>query len=203
MFLLLERANAYNQNNEQNQSRQLRYMEKQIEILKSHATEDTRENIEQRLRSTEALDEKFHSDAAPATPWQPDLRDPFGFTATIIRTYEGNSYHTVARGKLDSGCDDNWISTDIIERAGMGEEVQHIERSATYTAFGGHQFQPLGSIDVSWFAQNASISRKSKFLVHDGVPFDMVLGTTFITKESSFVFDKPALALRQDKLTKG
>ena len=50
---------------------------------------------------------------------------------------------------------------------------------------------------------NASKSRRTPFLVHDQVPFDMVLGRILNKEESIFVFNEPALALRQGKFTQG
>ena len=47
------------------------------------------------------------------------------------------------------------------------------------------------------------MSRETTFLAHHEVPFDMVLGRTFIAEESIFVFRKPALALGMGKFTKG
>lgn len=148
--------------------------------------------------------EMARADAIPK-PWHPDPIDPFSFTATIMRPYQDNSNHTLARGKLDSGCDDNWISTAIIERAGLSNEVilQPTDDPTTYTAFGGQKFKPLGSIVVSWFAVNLSVSKETNFLVLDDIPSDIVLGKTFILEEGVFMFSKPALALRQSKLSTG
>lgn len=135
--------------------------------------------------------------------WQPDDSDPFSFTATILHPNGGGSDHTIARGKLDSGCDENWISTEVLARGGFEEQVRAIEIPPTYIAFGGQAFEPKGEIDITWYAVNAGMSKKTTFLVHDQVPFDMVLGRVFIKNESVFVFKKPALALRHGRFSKG
>lgn len=146
--------------------------------------------------------ESIRQTPAP-TPWQPDKSDPFAFSATIVIAHQDESDHTVLRGKLDSGCDENWLSTEVIARAKLEDQIEGIEASVVYTAFGGEEFQPTGKIDVTWFAANAGVSRKTKFFVHPSVPFDMVVGRIFIADEAIFMFNKPALALRQGNYTKG
>ena len=111
--------------------------------------------------------------------------------------------HLVARGKLDSGCDENWISKEILTRGRLEDHVEAMEDRRVYIAFGGAKFEPVGTIDLTWYAINAGKSRKTRFFVHDQVPFDMVLGRIFIKEESIFMFNEPALALRQGKFKKG
>lgn len=171
-----------------------------IELLRVIAEEGI---SQQRQADVENLAEKLRSMAQSTPPWQPDTSDPFSFSATILRAHEDDSEHTVVRGKLDSGCDENWVSTEVLTRAGIEDQVEPIEDSTTYTAFGGEKFKPVGKIDITWYAVNASKSRSTTFFVHHGVPFDMVLGRIFIAEESIFVFNKPALALRMGKFTKG
>jgi hypothetical protein len=183
--------------------RQLRNIELQIEFLRSVTAEDNTYSREQLHAALKELAEKLRASPMNNPKWQPDTSDPFSFSATIICAHEDDGEHTAARGKLDSGCDEDWISFEVIKRAGLEAEMAPVENPTTYTAFGGEEFQPIGIIDVTWYAQNAGLSRKTTFLVHDAVPFDMVLGKVFIKEESIFVFNKPALALRQARFTKG
>jgi hypothetical protein len=182
------------------QSHQVQKLELQVEVLKSLLNDGSREQLNADL---EAWAQKLREEALRTPQWRPDNSDPFSFSATIIRAHEEESEHTVARGRLDSGCDEDWISTEILERAGLKPEIKAIEIPMTYTAFSGQSFKPIGTIDIKWYAVNAGLSRKTTFLVHDAVPFDMVLGKVFIKEESIFVFNKPALALRQGRFTKG
>lgn len=73
----------------------------------------------------------------------------------------------------------------------------------SYRGFGGDSFTPEGLITLTWYASNSAISKNTAFLVHASAPFDMILGRKWIKEESIFVFDKPALALRQGKFSKG
>jgi len=158
---------------------------------------------EQRRAVLDELVEKLRSTTQNTTPWQPDTSDPFSFSATIIRAHVDKSEHTVARGKLDSGCDENWISMEVLTRARLEDQVEAMEDQRIYIAFDGGEFEPMGKVDVTWYAVNAGKSRKTSFFVHDQVPFDMVLGRVFIKEESIFMFNEPALALRQGKFKKG
>lgn len=92
---------------------------------------------------------------------------------------------------------------EVLQRAGVGDHLDSIEIKQSYIAFGGQESEPLGKIDVTWYAENAGKSRKTTFLVHHEVPFDMILGSIFIAEESIFTFNKPAFALRMGKFTKG
>ncbi|KAK5053170.1 hypothetical protein LTR84_002144 [Exophiala bonariae] len=130
-----------------------------------------------------------------------DVGDPFSFSATILRAHEDDTDHIVARGKLDSGCDENWVAMEVVQRGNLQDDMEEIEDGETYFAFGGQEFSPTGRIDITWYAVNAGKSRKTTFLVHENPPFDLVPGRVFIAKESIFVFDKAALALRHGKFS--
>ena len=54
-------------------------------------------------------------------------RDRFSFSAIIVGSRDGEIEHTVARAKLDTGCDDNWISEDLLIRAGLMGSMKSVE----------------------------------------------------------------------------
>ncbi|KAF2229070.1 hypothetical protein EV356DRAFT_511799 [Viridothelium virens] len=118
-----------------------------------------------------------------------------------MRSHQAESEHTVVRAHLDSGCRDDWISQKVVERAGLREQLRPVENFGAFIGFGGQVLEPRHVIDVTWFAKNATVSRTTSFLVHEHVPFDMVLGKVFIRKESIFMLNEPALALRQGDFT--
>ncbi|KAL9084710.1 MAG: hypothetical protein Q9165_007958 [Trypethelium subeluteriae] len=140
---------------------------------------------------------------AQAERIRPEPSEPFTITATIMRPHQAESEHTVVRAHLDSGCRDDWISQEVVERAGLQEQVRPVERVGGFVGFSGQTLMPRHVVDVTWFAKNAAASRTTSFLVHEHVPFDMVLGKVFIGKESIFVLNEPALALRQGGFTQG
>lgn len=151
------------------------------------------------------LADELRSSLQPSASWQPtsNVADPFSFSATILRAHEDDTDHIVARGKLDSGCDENWVALEVLQRGNLQDELEQIEDGETYSAFGGNGFSPMGRIDITWYAINAGKSRRTTFLVHENPPFDFILGRIFIAKESIFVFDKAALALRHGNFTEG
>ena len=129
-------------------------------------------------------------------------RDRFSFPATIVDSRGGVIEHTVALAKMDTGCDDNWISEDLLIRAGLMESMKAVDSEEAFLGFGGVAFKPLGAMEITWFGINTSKSWKNHFLVHRDGPFDMVLGSTWITEDSLLTLSQPALALRMTNLTK-
>ena len=74
--------------------------------------------------------------------WRPDTANQFSFPATILE-------YAVVRGKFDTGCDENWISMDVLQRVGVGNYLNSIEIKQSYVAFGGQEFEPFGKIEVT------------------------------------------------------
>ncbi|KAL8840031.1 MAG: hypothetical protein Q9176_004053 [Flavoplaca citrina] len=130
-------------------------------------------------------------------------RDRFSFSVTIVSSRDGEIEHTVARAKMDTGCDDNWISEDLLIHAGLMGAMEPVELEEAFVGFGGAEFKPLGALKITWFGINTSKSWKNHFLVHRDGPFDMVLGSTWIEEDSLLTFSQPALALRMTNFTKG
>ncbi|CAD6593578.1 MAG: hypothetical protein ASARMPRED_007684 [Alectoria sarmentosa] len=176
------------------------------EYLFSLVEQGLSRNTEQSRAGLQELAEKLRSmkgfETSKTTEWRPSDTDPFSFSVTILQAHKDDTEHTVARGKLDTGCDENWISTSVLDRAGLQTRVEPVEFAQSYVAFGGAEFEPTGKVDIDWYATNAGKSNRTSFLVHHAVPFDMVLGKIWIIEESIFVFNKPALALRMGKFTK-
>ena len=125
--------------------------------------------------------------------------DPTTFDAYIM----GANGHVVGRGLLDSGCDDNWITLDVVKRAGLESTVTKEAYSRTFVGFGGHGVRPIGKIKITWFANNAPKTRETVYYVAEDGPFDVLLGSRFIFRESIFTYDAEALVLKLPKLTDG
>lgn len=132
--------------------------------------------------------------------------DPFGFTANLLHAHRKDELPIPACAKLDTQSSENWISSGLVTRAGLENDVLPCEESGyLYRGFGGGTFQPAGKIEVTW-TRNSAKSWKTIFLVHDsGAPFDLVLGKSFIIEEGLFVFDEPMLAVTRlaPNMTKG
>lgn len=209
-FRLLIRGSAYTHEmlNQQAEQQAIARLGQQrmlglVELIESRLS--TSSQSPEDISLFHGLADDLRSSFKPATSWQPDNddQDPFSFSATILRAHDDDTGPLVVRGKLDSGCDENWVALEVLQRGNLQDDLERIEDGETYSAFGGNSFSPLGRIDITWYALNAVKSRATTFLVHENPPFDFILGRVFIAKESVFVFDKAALALRHGNFTKG
>lgn len=71
------------------------------------------------------------------------------------------------------------------------------------TGFGGEIIESKGTITITWYANNASKTRQTTFLVAEHGPFDLLLGKEFIFSENIFMFNQAALVLRAAPISKG
>ncbi|KAL2011661.1 hypothetical protein VTN00DRAFT_4379 [Thermoascus crustaceus] len=154
-------------------------------------------------QAIEDLSKSVRSAQSQSTPpWGSSLSDGFSFTATILVPHQNGFERTLGRGQLDSGCDDNWVSSELLSRAGLLDQVQELDEKPHYLGFGGESSGAAGIIDLTWRANNSSVTRTTTFFVHSSAPFDMVLGKRFMTQERLFEFNKLALAPLMGKLSK-
>lgn len=171
----------------------------------SHLAEKLREIASYHQKSEGPQIEEPQGPSSLAVARQTPLseRDRFSFSATLVGQSNGEVEHLVARAKMDTGCEDNWISEEILTRACLLQLVVPVETDHTFLGFGGAAFEPLGRVEITWFGVNKAKSWKNLFFVHRDGPFDMVLGSTWITEDSLMMLSQPALALRMTDFTKG
>ena len=130
-------------------------------------------------------------------------QDPTHFSASILRSIEDGPRWTVARGMLDSGCVENWVTLDLITRANLERTVIPSTHSSLYTGFGNQNIEPKGKIKITWYANDGSKTRETEFLMADQGPFDLLLGKKFIFSENIFMFNQAALVLRAAPISDG
>ena len=175
--------------------------------LKNTAAQSSAPEGEQYSARLDELSKKLHSMAQNTTiddpQWQADNTSPFSMTVTVICTRDEGSEHTVPRANIDTQSAENWISMELLTRANIDDELDPVDNSRTYIGFGGGLFEPMGKIDVTWFAANPSKSRKTTFLAHEVGPFDMILGRTWMAEDNYQMLNKGVFALRMAKFTKG
>ena len=106
-----------------------------------------------------------------------------------------------ARAIADTGCHDNWISMDVLERAKMNDQIRSLPRALRFEGFAS-LVEARSEVELTIIAANTSFSRRIWFYVHDDPPFDMVLGREYL-KKNMFAFYKPALMLRKPRRSKG
>ncbi|KAK1509102.1 uncharacterized protein CCOS01_15618 [Colletotrichum costaricense] len=106
----------------------------------------------------------------------------------------------IARVILDTGAQDNWINTRILERANV--TYDEVEGAGNYVGAGGSHFTPLGQAQLTWYSENQALSKVSCFLVHSDLPCDVILGSKYILASMDDVLE-PVLPIRNTHLTKG
>ena len=135
--------------------------------------------------------------------WRQGLYVPFSFEVAVTHPHSQDSGKSFVQAKLDTGCEDNWIALEILERASMKKQMNELDVRVSYIAFGGQIFEPLGMVDVTWYPTNSGRSRQTRFLVHREGPFDMVLGRQWYLEEGWSISGQPAMGLRMGRFSKG
>ncbi|KAF4947356.1 hypothetical protein FSARC_13977 [Fusarium sarcochroum] len=128
----------------------------------------------------------------------------FTFPFIIVPDDPQEPSPTPLRVKLDSGCELNWISSRILERTQLANKSTKIESPKAWLGFNGDGGLIVAqrAITLTWYSVNAAYTHRHEFLVHDDVPFDVVLGSEFIIEESwKKSFNDPVLALRYSDLS--
>ncbi|RSL45892.1 hypothetical protein CEP54_014079 [Fusarium duplospermum] len=151
-------------------------------------------------RGLEQVSERLHELSTLGT------ERPFLFPFVIVPDDPNVPASAPFRVKLDSGCDLNWISTRVLKRAGLEEKQEEVECDQAWLGFSGGEelIVPQATIALSWYSVNAAYTHRHAFLVHDQVPFDVVLGSEFIIEEGwKKSFNDPVLALRYADLSDG
>ncbi len=92
---------------------------------------------------------------------------------------------------------------EIIKRAGMVSSTMQNTHEDVLTGFGGEIVESKGPITIIWYANNASKTRETTFLVAEHGPFDLLLGKAFIFSENIFMFNQAALVLRAAPISHG
>lgn len=89
-----------------------------------------------------------------------------------------------AHALLDTGSDANWISLERLSRADRNDgtnfiaQLQPIEHHQThYVDFGGRSHVPTHKITLTWYWGARSQTRETEFLVSEGGPFDVLIGS--------------------------
>ncbi|KAH7354351.1 hypothetical protein B0T11DRAFT_288487 [Plectosphaerella cucumerina] len=148
----------------------------------------------ERNTNIEAMRAKLHETLA-ANPWASQPRnDPFCFAFVVLPVSPDGGVEP-ARGqvKIDTGAEDNWISTRLLEMASVPFTPD--ASLGTFRGANGQPFKPLGRVSVTWYSENQARTQTSDFLIHDSAPFDAILGSGWVLEECLNVFHKPVLPL--------
>ena len=146
----------------------------------------------ERQQNLEEIQKRLHSTLGRAQS-RSFAFDPLCFPFIIPPENPSTVNNVVAQLKLDTGAFDNWIRPEILERAGI--KFERREYTRTFIGAGGAHFKPFGQVEITWYSENQAITKKSVFLVHDQLPFDVILGRNYILG-GLVEFSEPVLPFR-------
>jgi hypothetical protein len=81
---------------------------------------------------------------------------------------------------LDTGCDETFIRQDIVERAGLKDEIKPFQGEIRVLVDQSNEEHPLDQIvELTWYRNKEPTSTKLEFFVLPTGPFEMVFGLGF------------------------
>ncbi|KAI9657936.1 MAG: hypothetical protein M1821_002593 [Bathelium mastoideum] len=147
--------------------------------------------IRERQHNLEELQTRLRTSAGPAAAQFAE--HPFTFPFVIPAEATLTNQRIVRRVRLDTGAEDNWIQSRILELAGI--QLQQMGDSRTYVGAGGARFIPLGKVNISWYSENQATTWDEEFLVHSDLPFDVILGRKWAIGNLTKFLDEPVAPL--------
>jgi hypothetical protein len=164
------------------------------ELFEYPSVVEAEEQGTERHHNIEAMRARLH-ETLLANPWSHRSEDdPFCFTFVLLTANLDVSVEP-ARGrvKIDTGAEDNWISTRLLERASV--TFTRDDSLGTFLGANRQPFKPLGRASVTWYSDNEAQTQTSDFFVQENAPFDAILGSGWVLEECLNVFHKPVLPL--------
>jgi hypothetical protein len=99
-------------------------------------------------------------------------------TQISVTIWSGDAEWVGARGVLDTGCKENWVTWDIVKRIGIQEQIEKFPRESEHISFDNHPVVPMGRCTITWYANKAAKTRVTDFLIAERDPYDCFLGKT-------------------------
>lgn len=124
-------------------------------------------------------------------------------TRADIRIYIGHGCWQPASAILDTGTKDEWVSDRILSYCSAIEDDKPLEEPKIYTAFNGQEFRATRRVVFSWQSEKNRITRKSTFRVMENAPFDVIIGSNFLFRESVLTLNEAALLLLHGPVKQG
>ena len=144
------------------------------------------------------------------TALQDLIKQDFTRNATIVvdngtGTLPERLQYAHVRAKMDTGCNDNLITMDLIQKAGIDKSMlSNIPDDEAIELHGLNNAKciVLYAIDLTWYQDGDMKMRQSKFYVVEDGPFDMLLGSRRFAQELA-AGESPALILTKRRKKKG
>ncbi|OCK91642.1 uncharacterized protein K441DRAFT_679371 [Cenococcum geophilum 1.58] len=87
--------------------------------------------------------------------------------------------HIPLRAKMDTGCDHNLVSMDILRREGIKEDQIEIGEEIELTGLEGTKYTLKKKITFTWYLKRNMKSRVGDFYIVEDDTFDVILGAHF------------------------
>jgi hypothetical protein len=103
----------------------------------------------------------------------------FTMSVTLVHQHQGLSYIPV-RGKMDTGCDVNLISTEIIQRGKIkDDQIETLDEEVELNGLEGTKYTLKKKIQLTWYLNRGMKSRVADFYIVEDDSFDVILGALF------------------------
>jgi hypothetical protein len=104
--------------------------------------------------------------------------------------------------KFDTGANDNWIATSVVEKLGITPEATQVE---SYEIMTGEALKSNKIVrNITWGANGKNKTFVTDFrIAPPNAGFKVLFGQEFISSEKIYTFNKAALVLTKRSQTKG
>ena len=137
------------------------------------------------------------------------MRSNFTRDITIAIQIDAQSMpiYIPARAKVDTGCDENLVAREVVERSGFTDsELDRLlipietEQKITFEGIENATFSPKFQITLTWYQDRQMKSVKETFFVVEDAPFDVNIGLKRFARD---FLRSPALILASRHKKKG
>lgn len=138
------------------------------------------------------------------------IRQNFTRNATIVvdkgtGTFPDRVHYVHVRAKMDTGCNDNLVTIDLIKKAAIDlSKLRAIpgDEEISLTGLDNAKCTPLYETDLTWYQDGDMKMRESRFYVVNQGPFDMLIGSRRFAQDLGSD-DHPSLIIGRRRKEKG
>lgn len=136
------------------------------------------------------------------------IKQNFTRNATLVvdsgvGTFPERVRYVHVRAKMDTGCSDNLITMELVEKAGIPTSMLFEipeDELVDLQGLEGAKCTPLYEVHLTWYQDGDMKMRESSFYVIKDGPFDMLIGSRRFAQD---LHDNPALIVGRLKKKKG
>ena len=138
------------------------------------------------------------------------IKQNFTRNATIVvdngvGTFPERLQYVHVRAKMDTGCNDNLITMELVEKAGIDSSLLNVipeDQAVDLQGLDSAKCTPLYEIDLTWYQDGDMKMRDSRFYVVKEGPFDMLIGSRRFAQDLGSD-GNPSLILAKRRKKKG